>query len=266
MTAPSDTPQPAAGEITALTAPKSELAQTADDLLDEVFHDLEQPTVPEPVSSELVHRPAGPRPAGWGYPEGMALAVAEEPVLTALVVDPPAPKPWLPWVWMLIGGLWGMALVLGVVWRKSGTPAPLTPSPHQAFITYLQQSLAGVPVTRPAAPVAVKPPPTQPLTPPPPPPGTVVPPPPPALPTAPVSAPEPPRPAAPKPRFTLVGTLDMGSNSLALFALGDVTQQINLGKAIGQSGWTLKQVTEDQAVVQRGSKTQSLYVGQSLPE
>ena len=60
---------------------------------------------------------------------------------------------------------------------------------------------------------------------------------------------------------TLVGILELGENSAALFEINGDTQRVSVGETIGGSGWTLVKVENQQAIVRRNGVVQSLYVG-----
>ena len=80
-----------------------------------------------------------------------------------------------------------------------------------------------------------------------------------AIPT--LSAPPLPIPAA---KHTLVGLLEQGEGSAALFQIDGITQRINVGEAIGASGWTLVSVANKEAVIRRNGEVRSVYVGQTF--
>jgi hypothetical protein len=63
---------------------------------------------------------------------------------------------------------------------------------------------------------------------------------------------------------TLVGVLELGDLSAALFEISGVTQKIALGQTIGSSGWTLVSITNQEAVVRRNGEVRSIYVGQKF--
>ncbi|HEY9633527.1 MAG TPA: hypothetical protein V6D14_08985 [Coleofasciculaceae cyanobacterium] len=65
-------------------------------------------------------------------------------------------------------------------------------------------------------------------------------------------------------RHTLVGLLELGEQSAALFEVNGITQRINVGEAIGASGWTLVSVANQEAVVRRNGEVRSVYVGQKF--
>ncbi|NEP47586.1 MAG: hypothetical protein F6K65_01550 [Moorea sp. SIO3C2] len=134
----------------------------------------------------------------------------------------------------------------------------------------------------PSAPVKPSPPTTPELTPSPspipkppsnavlePPPPTIVELPPPPipdpLPTATLDrlpAPPPPPRTSPAIKHTLVGLLELGEQSAALFKIDGVTQRVKLGEAIANSGWTLVSVDNQEAVIRRNGEVRSIYVGQ----
>jgi Tfp pilus assembly protein PilP len=64
--------------------------------------------------------------------------------------------------------------------------------------------------------------------------------------------------------YTLVGLLESGENSAALFDVDGVTQRFKIGEAIGASGWTLVSVANQEAVVRRNGEVRSVYVGQKF--
>lgn len=101
-------------------------------------------------------------------------------------------------------------------------------------------------------------------------------PPPVALAPAPAPAAPPPAPAPDAPslpdassqaaavRHTLVGLLELGDRSAALFEVSGVTQRFNVGESIGNSGWTLVSVANQEAVIRRNGEVRSVYVGQKF--
>jgi Tfp pilus assembly protein PilP len=63
---------------------------------------------------------------------------------------------------------------------------------------------------------------------------------------------------------TLVGLLELGDQSAALFDVSGVTQRITVGEAIGASGWILVSVANQEAVIRRNGEVRSVYVGQKF--
>lgn len=63
---------------------------------------------------------------------------------------------------------------------------------------------------------------------------------------------------------TLMGLLELGDRSAALFEINGVTRRIHLGEAIGSSGWTLVEVANQEAIMRRNGEVRSVYVGQSF--
>lgn len=96
------------------------------------------------------------------------------------------------------------------------------------------------------------------------PPRTVVPPAPQAAPAAPSSVPSPAPVPAPAPQSTLIGLLELGDRSAALFEINGATQRIQLGERIGDSGWTLVSISNQEAVIRRNGEVRSIYVGQQF--
>ncbi|MEA5603108.1 hypothetical protein [Nostoc sp. UHCC 0252] len=66
------------------------------------------------------------------------------------------------------------------------------------------------------------------------------------------------------PSNTLEGLLELGNKSAALFKIDGVTRRVNMGESIGQSGWTLVEVSNGEAVIRRNGEVRSIYAGQKL--
>jgi hypothetical protein len=62
----------------------------------------------------------------------------------------------------------------------------------------------------------------------------------------------------------LVGVMDQGSRSVALVEINGITQRYEIGESIGSSGWTLVEVTKDQALIRRNGEVRSLTVGHTF--
>lgn len=86
-------------------------------------------------------------------------------------------------------------------------------------------------------------------------PGTVAP----AAPTPAASAPAA---AAPAPIHTMVGILELGDRSAALFEINGVSQRVYIGERIGNSGWSLVSVSNQEAVIRRNGEVRSIFIGQ----
>ncbi|WLT37783.1 hypothetical protein NON20_19040 [Synechocystis sp. B12] len=67
-----------------------------------------------------------------------------------------------------------------------------------------------------------------------------------------------------KTKHDLVGVLESGELSSALFRWNGMTQRIQIGEAIGSSGWQLAAVNGQQAILSRQGKTRYLEVGQGF--
>jgi hypothetical protein len=63
---------------------------------------------------------------------------------------------------------------------------------------------------------------------------------------------------------TLVGVLDLGDRSAALFEVNGTPQRIQIGEPIGTSGWTLVSISNQEAIVRRNGEVRSIYVGQKF--
>lgn len=86
-------------------------------------------------------------------------------------------------------------------------------------------------------------------------------------PTTASSVPPAPSPSAspvPTETVTLVGVLDLGKKSAALFDINGSPQRIYPGEAIGSTGWTMVRITGQEAVIRRNGEVRSIYVGQKL--
>ncbi|WP_424103583.1 hypothetical protein [Moorena producens] len=141
-----------------------------------------------------------------------------------------------------------------------------TPDPAIASSAPVTPSPATTPEPTPSPSPIPKPPSNAVLEPPPP---TIVelppPPMPDPLPTATLDrlpTPPPPPRTSPAIKHTLVGLLELGEQSAALFKIDGVTQRVKLGEAIANSGWTLVSVDNQEAVIRRNGEVRSIYVGQ----
>ncbi|HLO50724.1 MAG TPA: hypothetical protein VK211_20080 [Kamptonema sp.] len=63
---------------------------------------------------------------------------------------------------------------------------------------------------------------------------------------------------------TLVGILELGARSAALFEIDGVARRIYVGESIGASGWTLAEVKNQEAVIRKGGEVRSIFVGQKF--
>ncbi|MEC4817359.1 MAG: hypothetical protein SAK29_29415 [Scytonema sp. PMC 1069.18] len=66
------------------------------------------------------------------------------------------------------------------------------------------------------------------------------------------------------PAHTLEGLLELGKKSAALFKIGGVTRRIEIGEAIGASGWTLVDVANGEAIIRRNGEVRSIFAGQTF--
>lgn len=136
---------------------------------------------------------------------------------------------------------------------RQSVPAPVKQSaPAKQSAPTAKQS-APAPVAKATAPVSVArlaPPPAMPVLPPAPPPSAVAP-------AASVSA-------VPTSQHTLVGLLESGDRSAALFDIDGSTQRFYVGEGIGASGWILVSVANQEAMIRRNGEVRSVFVGQKF--
>jgi len=62
----------------------------------------------------------------------------------------------------------------------------------------------------------------------------------------------------------LIGVLELGDRSAALFEISGTPQRIQIGESIGGSGWTLVSIKNQEAIVRRNGEVRSIYVGQQF--
>lgn len=67
-------------------------------------------------------------------------------------------------------------------------------------------------------------------------------------------------------RNSLVGLLESGDQSTALFNLNGITQRIQIGESIGTTGWNLIAVENQKALIYRNGERRLIDVGQSFSE
>ncbi len=70
--------------------------------------------------------------------------------------------------------------------------------------------------------------------------------------------------AAPAPSFILVGVIDLGDRSTAMIDMNGSVQSIGLGKAVGNTGWSLSRVSQQEIILKRGKETKTILVGQKF--
>lgn len=68
----------------------------------------------------------------------------------------------------------------------------------------------------------------------------------------------------PKVNSTLVGLIELGEASAALFKVDGITQRIWLGENIESTGWILESVTKEKATITNQGRTRILSIGESL--
>lgn len=81
---------------------------------------------------------------------------------------------------------------------------------------------------------------------------------------APSATPSAPAATAPTVVHTLVGIIQVGERSVALFEINGASRRVNIGESIGSSGWTLGEIKDKEAIIRRNGEVRSIYVGQSI--
>lgn len=138
--------------------------------------------------------------------------------------------------------------------RQAATIAAAAPSPspsvspstvlERVYIPIYQSPAAGpaLPAAPPIAPVPQAPPAVT------------------APPASPTAAPN----IAASATHVLIGVLELGDRSAALFEINGTPQRIQIGESIGGSGWTLVSIKNQEAIVRRNGEVRSIYVGQQF--
>ena len=72
------------------------------------------------------------------------------------------------------------------------------------------------------------------------------------------------QPLAPAMVHVLVGLLELGERSAALFEINGVSQRVYIGEPIANSGWSLVSVSSDEARIRRNGEVRSIYIGQQF--
>ncbi len=68
----------------------------------------------------------------------------------------------------------------------------------------------------------------------------------------------------PKGNYTLIGILEIGDRSSAMFDVNGSVQSVKVGGAVGDSGWSLTQINRQDVTLKRGNENTSLTVGQKF--
>ncbi len=79
-------------------------------------------------------------------------------------------------------------------------------------------------------------------------------------------APAPALASQPQQVYSLVGVLESGDRSAALFDVEGTTQRVGLGEEVGTSEWKLTAVQNQQILIEQNGQTKSLYVGQNFAD
>ncbi|BAY47669.1 hypothetical protein SAMD00079811_52880 [Scytonema sp. HK-05] len=66
------------------------------------------------------------------------------------------------------------------------------------------------------------------------------------------------------PSHTLEKLFELGNKSAALFKIDGVTRRVEVGEAIGASGWTLVKIAKGEVTIRRNGEVRSIYTGQTF--
>ena len=69
---------------------------------------------------------------------------------------------------------------------------------------------------------------------------------------------------APASTHALVGVLELGDRSAALFEINGVPQRVYVGEAVGSSGWSVVSVANQEVIVRRNGEVRSIHIGQQF--
>ncbi|MEO0457769.1 MAG: hypothetical protein AAF152_14490 [Cyanobacteria bacterium P01_A01_bin.114] len=69
---------------------------------------------------------------------------------------------------------------------------------------------------------------------------------------------------APVNTHVLVGVLELGERSAALFEINGVAQRVYVGENVGASGWSVVSIANEEIVVRRNGEVRSIYIGQQF--
>ena len=64
--------------------------------------------------------------------------------------------------------------------------------------------------------------------------------------------------------YELVGVLELGDRSAALFEINGSSQRVYIGETIGGSGWSIVSINNEEVVVRRNGEVRSIYIGQQF--
>lgn len=64
--------------------------------------------------------------------------------------------------------------------------------------------------------------------------------------------------------YELVGVLELGDRSAALFDINGTSQRVYIGESIGGSGWSIASINNEEVVVRRNGEVRSIYIGQKF--
>lgn len=64
--------------------------------------------------------------------------------------------------------------------------------------------------------------------------------------------------------YTLIGVLDLGDRSSAMFDINGSIQSIKLGSVVGDSGWRVSRIAQQEVILKKGNEDNTVTVGQKF--
>jgi hypothetical protein len=64
--------------------------------------------------------------------------------------------------------------------------------------------------------------------------------------------------------YTLIGVLDLGDRSSAMFDINGSIQSIKLGSVVGDSGWKVSRIVQQEVILKKGNEDNTVTVGQKF--
>jgi len=73
-----------------------------------------------------------------------------------------------------------------------------------------------------------------------------------------------PKKVLPKGSYTLIGVLDLGDRSSAMFDVNGTIQSIKVGSVVGDSGWRVSRIAQQEVILKKGNEDNTVTVGQKF--
>lgn len=70
--------------------------------------------------------------------------------------------------------------------------------------------------------------------------------------------------SAPSGRYTLIGILDLGDRSSAMFDIDGSIQSVKIGNVVGDSGWSVRSISQQEVILKKGREDTTVTVGQKF--